>query len=118
MTLILKRLLIPATALLIAMPVRAAEEPKKAESTRVPYQPPDTKHILVRVKINDKGPFHFIIDTGAPILILGTEAAKKLDLKTDKSRRATFDRFEIEGGLVLEQAKGYIDDPFQLTGMN
>ncbi len=105
-------------ALLVSLPARAGDEAKKADSFRVPFQLTDTKHILVRVKINDQGPFHFILDTGAPILILGTEAAKKLQIKTDKSKRATFERFEIEGGLVIENAKGFIDDPFQLTGMN
>jgi len=104
---------------MLVLPCRArAGESAKAEPVRVPFQLTDTKHILVRVKINNQGPFHFIIDTGAPILILGTEAAKKLDLKADKYKRATFERFEIEGGVVLEQAKGFIDDPFQLTGMN
>jgi len=95
-----------------------AQERDKAEAVRVPYQLTETKHILVRVKINDKGPFNFIIDTGAPILILGTEAAKKAGIQGDKNKRATFERFEIEGGVVLENAKGFVEDPFQLVGMN
>ncbi len=113
----IKPIVIVAGMLLVPCCAGAAE-PVKAEPIRVPFQLTDTKHILVRVKINNKGPFHFILDTGAPILILGTDAAKKLDLKGDKYKRATFERFEIEGGVVLEQAKGFIDDPFQLTGMN
>jgi hypothetical protein len=93
-----------------------ADEP--AKSYRVPYQLTDTRHVLVRAKINGKGPFNFIVDTGAPALYVGTEAAKKLDLKPDEKGWGTFDRFEIEGGIKLEKVTGRIEDPFQLTGMN
>jgi hypothetical protein len=91
---------------------------KKGESYRVPYQLTETKHILVRAKINGKGPFNFIVDTGAPLLYLGTEAARKAGLKADKNGWSTFDRLEIEGGIVLEKQKGRVEDPFQLVGMN
>lgn len=102
--------------LFIMIPSRAAEP--KPESYRIPYQLTETKHILVRVKINNKGPFNFILDTGAPALYVGTHVAKKLDLKADDKGWGTFDRFEIESGLVLEKVKGRIEDPFQLIGMN
>lgn len=105
-----------ALALVCSLPpdLRAEE----AKAVRVPYQLTDTRHVLVRVKINGKGPFNFIVDTGAPAMYLGTEAAKKLDLKPDDKGWGTFDRFEIEGGLLLEKVQGRIEDPFQLTGMN
>jgi hypothetical protein len=89
-----------------------------AEGVRVPYLLTDTKHVMVRAKINGKGPFNFIIDTGAPALFVGTEAAKKLDVKAGKNGWANFERFELEGGVMLKDAKGRVEDPFQLTGMN
>jgi hypothetical protein len=95
-----------------------AEEMKKSETFQVPYRLTDTYHVLVRAKINGKGPFNFILDTGAPFLFVSTAAGQKLGLEPDKKGVNTFDRFEIEGGVVLNKAKGRIEDPFQLEGMN
>ena len=38
------------------------------KSFEVPYRLTAVKHIVVRAKINGKGPFNFILDTGAPAL--------------------------------------------------
>jgi serine protease DegQ len=113
--------------LLLSAPPRADEppkqsskdEPKKEGKTyQIPYRLTNTKHVLVRAKINGKGPYNFIIDTGAPALFVATAVCKKLDIEPDKKGWGTFDKFEIEGGLVIEKAKGRIEDPFQLEGMN
>ena len=42
------------------------------------------KHILVRAKINGKGPFNFILDTGAPALFVSTKVCDKIGVKSDK----------------------------------
>ena len=55
---------------------------------------------MVRAKINGKGPFNFILDTGAPALFVATEVAKKAGVEPDKKGWGTFDSFEIEGGVV------------------
>jgi hypothetical protein len=89
------------------------------ESFRVPYQLTDTKHILVRARINGKGPFHLIMDTGAPALFVSTESAKKHGLPAaGKDGWGEFDKFEIEGGPVLEKVKARVETPFQVSGMN
>jgi membrane-associated protease RseP (regulator of RpoE activity) len=97
-----------------------ADEGKKTEATtyNVPFRLTATEHVLVRAKINGKGPFNFILDTGAPALFVSTAVGKKLDLTTDKSGWATLDRFALEGGAVVTKAKARIEDPFQLEGMN
>src|SRR5262245_35485776 len=102
-------------AIVLAVPALADEKPKPIS---VPYKLTGTNHVMVRVKINGKGPFNFIVDTGAPALFVATEVAKKIGVKPDKKGWGTFDRFEIEGGVVLEKAKGRIETPFQLEGMN
>ncbi len=106
----------------LGQPARAEEPTKPAAKApagvRVPYQLSDTKHIVVRVKINGKGPLNFIVDTGAPLLYVGTEAAKRVDLQADKNGWATLDRLDIEGGIKLEKVRGRVEDPFQLVGMN
>jgi hypothetical protein len=115
--------LFAAGALALALaPAGAADPPKKeskepAKTYEVPYKLTETKHVMVRVKLNGKGPFNFIIDTGAPALIL-TEAAAKKAGGTLKDGWTTFDTLEIEGGVKIDKARGLAIDPFQLRGMN
>ena len=52
-------------------------DPQIGQSFRVPYRLTDTNHFLVRVRINGKGPFNFLVDSGAPALFIATETAKK-----------------------------------------
>lgn len=107
-------------ALLVpAGPSPAAEAKKPALKTyQVPYRLTDADHVLVRVKINGKGPYNFIIDTGAPALFVATSVCKKLGIEKGKDGWGTFDRFEIEGGAVIRKAKGRVETPFQIEGMN
>jgi hypothetical protein len=93
----------------------AKESPK---TFAVPYRLTIPKHVLVRAKINGKGPFNFILDTGAPALIVATPVCKKLGVKADDNGWGTFDRFELEGGAALDKVKVRIETPFQLKGMN
>jgi len=109
-----------AAWLLTADRTRPAEEAKKpaGASYQVPYRVTDTRHVLVRARINGKGPFHFIVDTGAPSMFIGTAASRKLGVEADRNGWGTFDRFEIEGGLVMDKVRGRIDDVFQVESMN
>lgn len=105
-----------------------ADEPKKADgareadvgkSYRVPYRLSATNHFLVRVRIDGKGPFNFLVDTGAPAIFVSTEAAKKAGLKADpEAFWTTLDRIEFEGGASLRDVKVRVEDPYQLVGMN
>lgn len=103
------------TALCLAPPAWAAERP---QSFQVPYRLTKPKHILVRAKINGKGPYNFLVDTGAPALFVAVPVARKLGVKPDNKDWGTFDRFEIEGGVVLTKIKGRIETPPQVEGMN
>jgi hypothetical protein len=89
-----------------------------AKSYEIPYRLTVPKHILVRAKINGKGPYNFILDTGAPAVFVATKVCQKLGIDADSSGWGVFDTFEIEGGLVLKNVKGRVEDPFQLEGMN
>ena len=111
--------LLYAAALLTLAPAWAGDSaPQQKPSFQVPYRLTDTKHVLVRVKIDGKGPFNFILDTGAPALYVSTAVCKKLGIEADAKGWGTFDRFEIEGGVVIRKARGRVEDPFQLEGMN
>src|SRR5581483_10123159 len=97
--------------LLATGPALVAEEGKKADSKtcRVPYRLTNTNHVLVRAKINGKGPYNFILDTGAPALFVSTSVCRKLGVEANKQGWGTFERFEIEGGVVLDKAKGRVE---------
>jgi hypothetical protein len=109
-----------ALAVFCLSPPARADEPAKAppKSFQVPYRLTKPKHILVRAKINGKGPYNFIVDTGAPALFVAVSVADKLGVKPDRNGWGTFDRFEIEGGVVLTKLKGRVETPFQVEGMN
>ncbi len=117
---ILLALIVPA----IVTGDEPAARPRKlrsqiGESFRVPYRLTDTNHFLVRVRVNGKGPFNFLVDSGAPALIIGTETAAKVGLKAERRKFWTpIDHLEIEGGARLTELKARVEDPFQLVGMN
>jgi hypothetical protein len=95
------------------------DDPQIGLAFPVPYRRTMTNHYLVRVRINGKGPFSFLVDTGAPALFIGTAAAKKIGLKPNPDEFwTTVDRFDIEGGIQLRGLKARVEDPFQLEGMN
>src|SRR4051812_3081837 len=91
-----------ALLLALAPPLAAAPQAggKKEEKKvyQVPFQLTSSQHIMVRVKINGKGPFNFIVDTGAPLMYVAVPVAKKLGLEVDKKSAAVVERLEIEGG--------------------
>jgi hypothetical protein len=90
----------------------------EAKTYQVPYRLTNFNHVMVRAKINGKGPFNFIVDTGAPALFIAIPAAEQAGVKAGKGGWGTVDRFEIEGGVVLEKPRARIETPFQLEGMN
>jgi serine protease DegQ len=116
----MRYLLVTGLLGLVLAPVGADEKkspPEKPITYEVPYRLTDTKHVMVRVKVNGKGPFNFIIDTGAPALIMTEAVAKKVGGKTEDGW-TTFDKVEIEGGLSIPNPRGVAVDMFQLKGMN
>lgn len=95
-----------------------AAEPGGEQTFEIPYKLTQPKHILVRAKINGKGPFNFIMDTGAPAMFFTEAVAAKAGVKPDDKGWGTCERLELEGGLVIPNARGRVDTPFQLEGMN
>ena len=110
------RWLLPlATAVLLAAPAAADDPPNQFD---VPYRLTDTKHVLVRAKLNGQGPFNFILDTGAPAVFIPKKLARQVGLKLDDKGWGTFDKFEVEGGITVDGARTRVEDLFQLEGMN
>lgn len=103
--------LLPAATL--AQP--PADPPAKFE---IPYRLTDSNHILVRAKINGKGPFNLILDTGAPAVFITKPVAKKAELELGDKEVATFKSLELEGGLKVADVKAVVQDLVQIDGMN
>lgn len=105
-----------ALALVCGLPLAA---PLSAgDKAEVPYKLTSTNHVMVRVKLNGKGPFNLILDTGAPAVFITKAVAKKAKLDIDEKGWGNPDAFELEGGLTVPKARVRVEDLFQLDGMN
>ena len=111
------RWLTPLAAVVIAAPLAAAADPPP-KPYDVPYRLTDTKHVLVRAKLNGKGPYNFILDTGAPAVFIPKKLAKEVGVELDGKGWGEFTSFEVEGGVKVAKAKTRVEDLFQLEGMN
>jgi predicted aspartyl protease len=109
---------VPLTTPVTASQVNSAPATQPAAGISVPYKLTASNHILIRVKINGKGPFNFIMDTGAPAMFLRVPAAEKLGLKTNSGGLTTIDKLEVEGGVSLKHVQCVVETPYQIEGMN
>jgi hypothetical protein len=117
-----------AVALLGVTAARGADDaPKKdddgkmkedGKTYQVPYRLTVPKHIMIRAKLNGKGPFNFILDTGAPAMFITEALAEKCGVKPDKTHWGTLDKLVIEGGVPVGKTKVRVEDIFQVKGMN
>ena len=68
------RLTLTAVLVLLAtLPARADD----AKPAVVPFELLKTKHITLDIKVNGKGPYRVIFDTGAPMTVLNNKLAKE-----------------------------------------
>jgi predicted aspartyl protease len=67
-----------------------AEEPRKAAAKAVPFRlaRPDKPLILLETKVNGKGPYRFVLDTGAGMTMISPELAKKVEVRRDEAQKA------------------------------
>lgn len=84
----------------------------------VPFRLGPTKHILVRARINGRGPYNLVVDTGAPVVVLAKKLAEPVGIELDETHWADVKLFELEGGIALENLAVRFDDLYQLEGMN
>src|SRR5258707_5794048 len=67
---------------LTACPASRADTPEK-KPVAVPFEMLVTRHITVMVKVNGKGPYKLIFDTGAPMMLINNKVAKEAGLLKD-----------------------------------
>ena len=98
-------------AAFLAVPAFAADEPKpKLDKTPgvdktpivVPFELLTSRHMAVQVKINGKGPYRLVFDTGAPMNLINTKIAKDSGVLDPKAKKPAFGLF---GAMGAHEAK-------------
>jgi hypothetical protein len=71
---------------------------------RVPFDTIPSQHMVIQVKINGKGPYRMIFDTGAPFTLVNNKTAKEANVfpKDYKKPFMLFNPFNQSGSLKLE----------------
>jgi hypothetical protein len=83
---------LPAALLAFAFltaPVRA-DETVVAKPVKVAFELLPTRHMAVKVRINGKGPYRVIFDTGAPVTLLNTRVAQDSGLEAKGTKPQSF----------------------------
>lgn len=68
----------------------------------VPFELLPSRHVAVQVMVNGKGPYRLVFDTGAPINLLATKAAKEAGVLGTKPGPGAFPLFGMMGGQTIK----------------
>src|SRR5579871_3652586 len=103
-----KRLLLFVAALLACWPALAdqpvenkAQKPVEKPVT-VPIEVLKTKHLAVNIKINGKGPYRMIFDTGAPVTLVSSKVAKESGMVGKDVKTPAFTLFGALGQFPIQ----------------
>jgi membrane-associated protease RseP (regulator of RpoE activity) len=89
-------------ALVILAGGLSADTPaSEAKPVAVPFELLKSGHMAVMVKVNGKGPYRVIFDTGAPVTLLNNKIAKEADLKKDAKQ--TLPLFGMGGQTTIKE---------------
>src|ERR1044071_10036776 len=72
--------------ILASAPLCVAQRPATTAPVTIPFELV-TRHIVVKVRINDSRPLSFVFDTGDKVGIVDTDVARELGLKLDGQLR-------------------------------
>ena len=115
----MKRLILAVIALpLLAVPLSADDAAPK--SITVPFELLPSKHMVVKIKMNGKGPYRVIFDTGSPVTLVSAKAAKEAGVVPKDAMQPAFalfgamGQFPIKkldlGGVVAEKVPAMVMD--------
>jgi hypothetical protein len=78
------------------------DEPTQAKAVTVPFGLLKTQHMTVEVKINGKGPYRLIFDTGAPVTLINNKVAKEAGVFPKDYRQPLFAIFGSVGQFKMK----------------
>ena len=94
----MKRIILTFTAIaLVGTPLRADEKPVK-----VPFELLKSRHMVVNVKVNGKGPYRLIFDTGAPTMLVNNKVAKEAEVLGKDAKKPPIALFGMMGQATLK----------------
>ena len=115
------------TGLLLLFVGRGLADAPEAMPAKVPFELLRTQHMTVMVKVNGKGPYRLIFDTGAPIMLLTNKVAREAGVITKKEKGTpialfgTMGQFKIKtleiGGLKAENLNTIVMDHPTVSAM-
>jgi hypothetical protein len=94
----MKRILLSlAASALLTGPLRADEK-----AVKVPFELLKSRHMVVNVKVNGKGPYRLIFDTGAPTMLVTSKVAKEAEVFGKNFKQPAFAPFGAMGQSSLK----------------
>jgi hypothetical protein len=91
----------------VFIPVQAfAQDDAKKEPAKkivVPFEVIKTQHMVVSVKVNGKGPYRLVFDTGAPDSLVSRKLAKEADLFAKDTKKPLLPLFGMMGQVKIRE---------------
>ena len=98
----MKRILLAVIALaFVAVPLSA--EDAQPKPVAVPFELLPSKHMVVKIKINGKGPCRVIFDTGSPVTLLSSKIAKEAGVVPKNAMQPAFALFGAIGQFPIKK---------------
>lgn len=91
--------------LLLLPPWSRADDPVKdaPKPVTVKFDLLKTQHMVIDVKINGKGPYRLIFDTGAPVTLINNKVAKEADVFPKDFKKPVFALFGSMGQFKIKE---------------
>lgn len=97
----MKRAIVSCSALFLFAALAAAADTPPQPVT-IPFERLKTGHMAISIKINGKGPYRVIFDTGAPVNVLGSNVAKEAGVLPKDFKQPAFALFGAMGQHPIE----------------
>jgi hypothetical protein len=105
----------------------ARADTPEVQPAKVPFDLLSTQHMTVMVKVNGKGPYRLVFDTGAPIILLTNKVAREAGVMPKNHKNppfalfGTMGQFKIKslelGGLKAENLSAIVMDHPTVSAM-
>jgi hypothetical protein len=89
-------------ALAAGSPAARADDKTESKPITVPFELLKTQHMTIQVKINGKGPYRLIFDTGAPVTLINNKVAKEAGVFPKNFKRPFFAFFGSMGEFTMQ----------------